>query len=176
MRQHWVLTTWNAQAMAGFPASIAAPLARCALWSRSLAVHLAVRDKGVLWIGIDSSERREPPDHTAAPGGPFSRPEITRCSRWPAAPQRGRQANSRTSAACPTLVRRLRNTAVAMVAPRRSVEPDRSGEETGREHEIEGTPVLHAVDRLGRFHGGGAHPAPAGGAPPPPPPNDALLN
>src|SRR2546425_372404 len=69
MRRHWVLTTWNAQAMAGFPASIAAPLARCALWSRSLAVHLAVRDKGVLWIGIDSSERREPPDHTAAPGG-----------------------------------------------------------------------------------------------------------
>src|SRR3989442_1071422 len=163
MRRHWVLTTWNAQAMAGLPASIAAPLARCALWSRSLAVHLAVRDKGVLWIGIDSSERREPPDHTAAPGG---------CDlagqKSPGAlvglrpPQRGRQANSRTSAACPTLVRRLRNTAVAMVAPRRSVEPDRSGEETGREHEIEGTPVLHAVDRLGRFHGGCHHRGRAG--------------
>src|SRR5881628_2513230 len=56
MSRHWVLTTWNARAMAGFPASIAAPLARCALWSRSMAVYLAVRDKGVLWIGIDSSD------------------------------------------------------------------------------------------------------------------------
>src|SRR2546422_8874389 len=42
--------------MAGFPASIAAPLARCALSSRSMAAHLAVRDKGVPWIGIDSSD------------------------------------------------------------------------------------------------------------------------
>src|SRR5439155_1306033 len=37
MSRHWVLTTWNAKAMAGFPASIAAPLARCALSSRSMA-------------------------------------------------------------------------------------------------------------------------------------------
>src|SRR5438093_11071972 len=56
MSRHWVLTTWNAKAMAGFPASIAAPLARCALSSRSMAAHLAVRDKGVPWIGIDSSD------------------------------------------------------------------------------------------------------------------------
>src|SRR6266481_4348569 len=59
MSPHWVLTTWSAKSVAGSPAFIVAPRARCALWSRKMAVHLTVRSKGARWIGIDSSERRD---------------------------------------------------------------------------------------------------------------------